>query len=99
MPPAQTHRVARAEAAAEAAEDGGGVATAVLEEALAPTGAVGVALWRAEPDGGLELAGQEGFPADDASRWRRIHPDMDTPAQRAAARGPSPGGLSWPDAG
>ncbi len=84
---ATAHRVARAEAAAEAAPDAGAVATAVLEEALAPAGAVAVALWRAEPDGGLELAGQEGFPADDASRWRRIHPDMDTLPQRAAGQG------------
>ena len=50
-------------------------------------GAVAVALWLAEPDGGLELAGQAGFSARDASRWRRIHPDMDTPAQRAADEG------------
>jgi len=82
-----THRVALAGAAAESAHDGGGIAAAVLEEALAPTGAVAVALWLAEPDGGLELAGQAGFSARDASRWRRIHPDMDTPAQRAADEG------------
>ena len=82
-----THRVALAGAAAEAAPDGDGIAAAVLEEALAPTGAVAVALWLTEPDGGLELAGQAGFSARDASRWRRIHPDMDTPAQRAADEG------------
>ena len=82
-----THRVALAAVAAEAAPDGGGIAAAVLEEALAPAGAVAVALWLAEPDGGLELAGQAGFSARDASRWRRIHPDMDTPAQRAAEEG------------
>jgi serine phosphatase RsbU (regulator of sigma subunit) len=82
-----THRVALAGAAAEAAHDGGGIAAAVLEEALAPAGAIALALWLAEPDGGLELAGQAGFSARDASRWRRIHPDMDTPAQRAADEG------------
>src|SRR5882757_1944253 len=82
-----THRVALAGAAAETAHDGGGIAAAVLDEALAPAGAVAVALWLAEPDGGLELAGQAGFSARDASRWRRIHPDMDTPAQRAADEG------------
>jgi serine phosphatase RsbU (regulator of sigma subunit) len=82
-----THRVALAGAAAETAHDGGGVAAAVLEEALAPAGAVAVALWLSEPDGGLELAGQAGFSARDASRWRRIHPDMNTPAQRAADEG------------
>ena len=88
-------RVARAGAAAEAAPDAGAMATAVLEEALAPAGAVAVALWRAEPDGGLELAGQAGFAAGDASRWRRIHPDMDTLPQRAAAGGAE----SWWPAG
>ena len=82
-------------AAAEAAPDAGAMATAVLEEALAPAGAAAVALWRAEPDGGLELAGQAGFPAGDASRWRRIHPDMDTLPQRAAASGAE----SWWPAG
>ena len=79
--------MALAGAAAETAHDGGGIAAAVLEEALAPAGAIAVALWLAEPDGGLELAGQAGFSARDASRWRRIHPDMDTPAQRAADEG------------
>ena len=39
-----------------------------------------MALWLTEPDGGLELAGQAGFGAREASRWRRIHPDMRTPA-------------------
>ena len=90
----RTHRVALAGAAAEAAHDGGGIAAAILEEALAPAGAVGVALWLAEPDGGLELAGQAGFSARDASRWRRIHPDMDTPAQRAADEGAE---YWWPE--
>jgi serine phosphatase RsbU (regulator of sigma subunit)/PAS domain-containing protein len=89
-----THRVALAGAAAEAARDGGGIAAAILEEALAPAGAVAVALWLAEPDGGLELAGQAGFSARDASRWRRIHPDMDTPAQRSADEGAE---YWWPE--
>ncbi len=89
-----THRVALAGAAAEAAHDGGGIAAAVLEEALAPAGATAVALWLAEPDGGLELAGQAGFTARDARRWRRIHPDMDTPVQRAADEGAE---YWWPE--
>ncbi len=80
-------RVALAGAAAELAPDGSGVAAAVLEEALAPAGAAAVALWVAEPDGGLELAGEAGFRAREASRWRRIHPDMDGVAQRAARSG------------
>jgi serine phosphatase RsbU (regulator of sigma subunit) len=48
---------------------------------------VALALWLTEPDGGLELAGQAGLRTQDASRWRRIHPDMDTPAQLAASQG------------
>jgi serine phosphatase RsbU (regulator of sigma subunit) len=80
-------RVALASAAAELAPDGSGVAAAVLEEALAPAGAVAVALWLAEPDGGLKLAGEAGFGAREASRWRRIHPDMEGVAQRAARSG------------
>jgi serine phosphatase RsbU (regulator of sigma subunit) len=63
------------------------VAAVVLEEALAPVGAVAVALWLTEPDGGLELAGQTGFGAREAGRWRRIHPDMDSVARQAAASG------------
>lgn len=75
---------ALAGAAAERASDGGGIAAALLEEALAPAGAAAVALWLIEPDGGLELAGEAGFGPGEASRWRRIHPDMNTAAQRAA---------------
>jgi serine phosphatase RsbU (regulator of sigma subunit)/PAS domain-containing protein len=69
-------RLSLAWAAAEAAPDGTAVAAALLDEVLAPAGAVAVALWLIEPDGGLELAGQAGFGEREASRWRRIHPDM-----------------------
>jgi serine phosphatase RsbU (regulator of sigma subunit) len=86
-PPPDAQRIALAGAAMETARDGDSLASAVLEEALAPAGAAALALWLTEPDGGLELAGQAGFRAQDASRWRRIHPDMDTPAQRAAGQG------------
>ena len=78
---------ALARAATETAADGSGIAAAVLDEALIPVGAAAVALWLAEPGGGLELAGQAGFSAREASRWRRIHPDMGTAAQRAAVAG------------
>jgi serine phosphatase RsbU (regulator of sigma subunit)/PAS domain-containing protein len=74
-------------AAARAAPDGTAVATALLDEVLADTGAVAVALWLLEPDGGLELAGQAGFEAREASRWRRIHPDMRTLARDVARDG------------
>jgi serine phosphatase RsbU (regulator of sigma subunit) len=78
---------ARAAATAEFAQDGDQFAAALLEEALVPVGAVAVALWLAEPDGGLQLAGEAGFGPREASRWHRIHPDMETAAQRAAHSG------------
>jgi PAS domain-containing protein len=68
--------LSRAWAAATAAPDGSAVAAALLDEALAAAGAVAVALWLLEPDGGLELAGQAGFGELEAGRWRRVHPDM-----------------------
>jgi serine phosphatase RsbU (regulator of sigma subunit) len=74
-------------AAAETASDGAAVAAALLDEALAPIGAVAVALWLIEPDGGLELAGQAGFGELEASRWRRIHPDMRVLPQDVARDG------------
>jgi PAS domain-containing protein len=67
------------------APDAAALATTLLDEALAPVGAVAVALWAAEPDGGLDLAGQAGLGELAASRWRRIHPDMRTLVQEAAA--------------
>jgi serine phosphatase RsbU (regulator of sigma subunit) len=84
---AENAGTALAGVAAEVAHDGDEIAAALLEEALAPMGAVAVALWLAEPDGGLELAGEAGFGPREASRWRRIHPDMGTAAQQAAHRG------------
>ena len=76
-----------AAAAMETAADGTAIATALLEEALAASGVAAVAVWLAEPDGGLALAGQAGFAARDTSRWRRIHPDLHTPALWAADDG------------
>jgi serine phosphatase RsbU (regulator of sigma subunit)/PAS domain-containing protein len=85
--PAAAPRVGLARAAAESAPDGAGIAAALLEEALAPVGAAAVALWLMEPDGGLVLAGQAGFDPDEASRWRRVHPEMRVPALLAARDG------------
>jgi serine phosphatase RsbU (regulator of sigma subunit) len=86
--------VSLAWAAAESAADGTAVATALLDEALGPVGAVAVALWLIEPDGGLELAGQAGFGELEASRWRRIHPDMRVLPQDVARDGAE---IWWPD--
>jgi serine phosphatase RsbU (regulator of sigma subunit)/PAS domain-containing protein len=82
-------------AAAQGAPDGDAVAAALLDEALAATGAVAVALWLLEPDGGLELAGQAGFGAREAGRWRRIHPDM----QALPLDGARDGAETWWPAG
>jgi len=71
-------------AAADVAPDGTALAAALLDEVLAPAGAVAVALWLIEPDGVLELAGQAGFGEREASRWRRIHPDMRALPQEVA---------------
>jgi serine phosphatase RsbU (regulator of sigma subunit)/PAS domain-containing protein len=74
-------------AATEAAPDGTAVAAALLDEVLGPAGAVAVALWLLEPDGGLELAGQAGFGPREASRWRRVHPDMRSLSQDVVRNG------------
>jgi PAS domain-containing protein len=81
------------------APDAAALAATLLDEALAPVGAAAVALWVAEPDGGLELAGQAGLSELAASRWRRIHPDMRTLAQEAAAGAEiwRPGGIPADD--
>jgi serine phosphatase RsbU (regulator of sigma subunit) len=91
--PPRSHRAYLAEAAMAMADDGAQVAAAVLEEALAPIGAVAVALWTTAPDGALELAGEAGFGALEASRWQRIPPQMDCLAQRTAQQG-HPGWLA-----
>jgi Stage II sporulation protein E (SpoIIE)/ANTAR domain len=74
----------QARATARTEQDGAGVARAVLEEALSDEGASAVAIWLFAPDGALELAGEAGFGAQEASRWQRIPPGFDVPAQRAA---------------
>src|SRR5215475_2431434 len=73
----------RARATVEAAPDGARLAAALLEEALSAEGAASVAIWLMEPDGGLELTDEAGLGPREASRWRRIPPDMAFPALRA----------------
>ncbi|WP_163552121.1 SpoIIE family protein phosphatase [Candidatus Frankia alpina] len=67
--------------------DGCAVAQAVHTEVLAPLGVVAVAFWMLEPDGALTLVGQAGLGLLDASRWRRIPPQLDCAALRAACLG------------
>ncbi|WP_322752486.1 SpoIIE family protein phosphatase [Frankia sp. Cas3] len=90
-------RAQLAQIAVRRATDGSQVAAAVLEEALAPVGAVAVALWMIEPDGALDLVGEAGLGALEASRWQRIPPQMDSLAQRVVQDGQPgwwPGGCS-----
>src|SRR5690348_9091067 len=99
--PAETRlpRVSLARAAIETAASGNAVATAPLGEALGRLGGAAVAIWLTESDGGLELVGEAGFGSHEASRWRRLHPDMLSLPQQVARdgletwwpAGPSPG--------
>src|SRR5215468_10937673 len=82
-----THQVSLAGAAAETAASGGAVASALLGEALAPLGAAAVAIWLTEPDGGMALIGEAGFGNHEASRWRRLHPELRSLPQQVARDG------------
>ncbi|MEW1569208.1 SpoIIE family protein phosphatase [Streptomyces sp. NBC_01281] len=76
-------RLRAAESGALAADDTQAVADSLLQHALAPLGAVAVAIWAAAADGSLSLAGSAGFPADEARRWRYVPPGVATMARRA----------------
>ena len=78
----------RAEAAAELAADGAELAGALAAQVLAPLGAAAVVLWLLEADGTLALLGEIGLSSGEASRWRRVPPQPDFPAQRVACGGP-----------
>jgi PAS domain-containing protein len=80
-------QVSLAGAAVETAASGSAVASALLSEALAPLGAAAVAIWLTEPDGGMALIGEAGFGNHEASRWRRLHPDMRSMPQQVARDG------------
>jgi Stage II sporulation protein E (SpoIIE)/ANTAR domain len=82
-----------AEAAAELAADGAELAGALAVQVLAPLGATAVVLWLLEADGTLSLLGETGLSSAEASRWRRLPPQFDSPAQRVARGGPD---LWWP---
>ena len=84
-----------AEAATQLAADGAQLAGALADQVLAPLGAVAVVLWVLEADGALSLLGETGLSGAQASRWRRLPPELDFPAQRVARGGPDlwlPGG-------
>jgi PAS domain-containing protein len=81
------HQVSLAGAAIETAASGNAVAAALLGEALGSLGAAAVAIWLTAPDGGLELVGEAGFGSHEASRWRRLHPDMPSLPRQVARDG------------
>jgi len=77
-----------AEVGAELAADGAELAGALAAQLLAPLGAVAVVLWLLEADGTLSLLGETGLSGAEASRWRRVPPQLDFAAQRVARGGP-----------
>ncbi len=72
------------EAAAELAADGAELAAMLAAQVLEPLGASAVALWLLEVGGALGLLGEAGLSGADVSRWQRIPPQLDGPAQRVA---------------
>ena len=76
-------RLRTAESGILAASDSQAVAESLLTHALAPLGAVGVAIWAAGSDSSLSLAGFAGFTAAEAQRWRYVPPGVGTTARRA----------------
>ncbi|WP_328296546.1 SpoIIE family protein phosphatase [Streptomyces sp. NBC_00435] len=76
-------RLRAAESRALAATDSQAVATALLENALAPLGACGVAIWLVGADSSLTLVGQAGFTEEEARRWRYVPPEVATCARLA----------------
>ena len=76
-------RLRTAESGILAASDAQAVAESLLTHALAPLGAMGVAIWAAGSDSSLTLAGFAGFTAAEAQRWRYVPPGVATTARRA----------------
>lgn len=76
-------RLRTAESGALYADDTQSVAESLFAHALAPLGANAVAIWLAGADASLTLAGNAGFAAGEANRWRYIPPGVPTPARRA----------------
>ncbi|RCH67786.1 ANTAR domain-containing protein [Streptomyces sp. SDr-06] len=76
-------RLRSVEAGALAAGDAQAVAQSILQHALAPLGAVAVAIWAANADQSLSLAGSAGFADGEAARWCHVPPGVPTPARRA----------------
>ncbi len=83
-------RLRSAESRVLASPDAQSMAAALLENALAPLGVTGVAIWAAGSDSSLTLAGQAGFAEEEAARWRYVPPEVATCARLAlSAREPA----------
>ncbi|GGV51666.1 transcription antitermination regulator [Kitasatospora herbaricolor] len=76
-------RLRSAETGMLIADDVQAVAQSVLEHALRPLGAQAVAIWSANADQSLTLAGSAGFGEQEARLWRHVPPGVPTPARRA----------------
>ncbi|MFD7027893.1 SpoIIE family protein phosphatase [Streptomyces sp. NPDC059917] len=76
-------RLRAAESRVLAATDSQAVATALLENALSPLGANGVAVWAVAADSSIALVGQAGFTPEEAVRWRYVPPEVATCARLA----------------
>ncbi|MFE2722131.1 SpoIIE family protein phosphatase [Kitasatospora sp. NPDC059327] len=76
-------RLRSAETGMLGADDVQAVAQSVLEHALRPLGAQAVAIWAANSDQSLTLAGSAGFAGEEAKRWRHVPPGVPVPARRA----------------
>ncbi|GAA2405026.1 SpoIIE family protein phosphatase [Streptomyces glaucosporus] len=81
--PSLSVRLRTAESGALAASDTQAVAESLLEHALSPLGATGVAIWAAGTDSSLTLAGCAGFAAEEAARWHYVPPGVATLARKA----------------
>ena len=88
-----------AAAATDWEPDAANLAAALLDDALSGTGAVAVAIWLVAPDGAIDMAGQAGFPATEASSWRRMPPGVDVLPGRAIREQTAQGGGIWWPAG
>ncbi|GAA0950616.1 SpoIIE family protein phosphatase [Actinocorallia libanotica] len=82
-PVAAEERMRAAESAALAADDTQAMAVSLLEYALAQLEAETVAVWAADADGSLRLAGAAGFTPPEARRWRHVPPAVTTLARQA----------------
>ncbi|MEV4611525.1 SpoIIE family protein phosphatase [Kitasatospora sp. NPDC049258] len=81
--PSPALRLRSAETGMLGAGDVQAVARSALDHALRPLGASAVAIWSANADQSLTLAGSAGFDPQEASLWRHVPPGVPTPARQA----------------